>query len=497
MNVPWLKGAASHDFKSLAGSAHLTYAAFAFSAMRNLYLAHGLGPELLAVNSMSTQLLTLVAFLDLGAVLALKQEIPRTREGTHERSNVILRTRYLTYLSYVYTALAMSLLGVINWRQGNSHWGLAFLATAVIAPVQGTIMFRSAVYNASHKQVRGSLGMFIASLTNLVITPALFHEIGPWVIVLCPAFSFLVAFSVDNRLSDSARYSIRKVVKFRFREIPIDARKRMLLLAGSQLLAISVVNTEAYYSFGLLSAHDAGKLGLVINLLVVLTVFPIMLSTLISPLINHHMRALAQVQIRRYLLDANSLLLSILSCLTLFGTVLFQGLINIALPGYEGAIPSMWILVFATYLYCSTFYASTYAMSHDQQPKVVKAQVIALSVQLMLIVTLVHEHRLTLVTLALTALAKMTIYQFIHSHYMHKISSGELLSPLNMFTKSLVSGLFLGLGCLASFSDRYVLLGICLLGQLMVTCIQLPSAWKAFKASSQALRLHYSERETR
>ena len=404
-------------------------------------LAKLLGPDLFAVNSLSSQLLMVLAFLDLGAMISLRRSLPRTAGDELARLQLLCVTRKVSLLSYFAGTLIMLFAGIWGHISGHGQWSLAFLAAGTILPIQGTVTFRSAIYTADNKQVRATSLLLLAAMVNVTVTLACFDILHEGVIVLGPAAGFGVALLADSFTRGATKLPFSLVTSSNFRWLSRYEYRTMFLLCCSQWTAVALVNLESYFSFVSMSAHDVGCLGLIMNILVVVSIFPISLSNQMSPAINHANRKQNNHVIIKMLKASRRLLLVLMLAVILYGTLAFQFLIEWKLPLYVSVIPTLWIMSISTYLYTVTFYASSYAMSKDKQNEILSIQIFALLIQVAMVIVLVLLDRLTLSLLAWTALAKFVTYHVLQSRALKRISNGQLGQPVSDIVTTLVFAL--------------------------------------------------------
>lgn len=457
----------SGNARSLLGATQFTFGAFIVAGTRNLLLAKLLGPELLAINSLSTQLLTLLGFLDLGAVLALKRSLPRTHGDAILRRDVLDVTRKATFSAYVAGCILMFVLTAVTYVNKNSHWTLAFLAACLILPLQGTVAFRSAVYVADSKQIRGSFLYFLSAVINFIATITAFPRLHENVIILGPVTGFVVAIICDNFMKDTPQVPVKRVVTVSFSTLSKSEYRSMFVICISQLVAVTLVNAEAYFSFLFMTARDAGCLGLIINLLVAISIFPIALSNQMSPLVNHKNRLNHQRRIHDALLASRDLLLLVMFPVVFLGTYVMQRLIEWKLPMFNQGLVALWVMSIATYVYTVSFFGSTYAMSKDKQREILIAQILAITFQAISVLVLFKFGRLSLETLAITTLLKFVVYQIAYARALGQMSLGELGGKFDYLVKISTAVMFLFVGAYLSIQHNEIGVSTFVVGTLV------------------------------
>jgi len=469
----------SSAFSSLFGAAQLSALGFFVSGVRNVWLAVEIGAEGLGANSLSSLLISLFVFSDFGAVLYLRKG-SGVNKAPPEMPNLSLVLKKISLLSSIGISLVSLLAGIIYLFIENFAFAAAFVAAAVVYPVQSSFNFRSTIYSAKGDQIRGSVGSLLASLINFAVSIITVDLIGIWVIVLGPASGFFVTLVSEYLMKSRLRMPIHGILKARVRSIRPEVRRESLKLALSQFLALVLSSSDLVYTICFLGLSVAGELSFVNNLVVLLTIFPVTLSNSMNSRISLS-SAESKQQTFAKLRSSRSLLLNITAILTIVGTLTFQVVVSKILVDYENTVGWVWILTIAAFLYNSTFYTSTITIAMNAQNIVMKAQVVALVFQFLIVIFLIQFKSLSIFTIAISSLLKMAMYLVVHTVEINRISARELPS-LGKTILTLLPNLALLFTCLyfqesRNFSALYTLASFGVLAYLLRT----PREWSMFK----------------
>jgi O-antigen/teichoic acid export membrane protein len=464
---------------SVFGAAQLTTIAFLVSGIRNVWLATAVGVEGLGANSLSSLLISLFAFSDLGAVLYL-------RKGASSHNALVgvtklsLTLKKVSLFSSLVTCLLSLSAGLFLFTSQNYAYAIAFLAGAFVYPIQSAFIFRSTLHSVKGNQIRGSMGSLIASILNFVISIATIKFIGIWVIIIGPASGFFLALVAELILHSRDRMPYSEILKSRIRIVDVGVKREAFKLALSQFLALVISSSDLVLTIFLLGLGAAGEMSFVNNLVVVLAIFPIALSNSLNSKIN-----VTSAQSRSETIDklavSQNLLLNVTAILTIVGTASYQLLVSKFLPDYSNSVGWVWILTTATYLYNATFYTSTLTIAMNSQNRVMKAQGIALASQLVFVISLILLNCVSIFTIAISAVVKMFIYLFLHSLEVHRLSAGVLPSPTRVI-RTLLPQLSVFFACAylqpaGQQNFLYLLVGM----SLLAYSVQVPKDWKRFK----------------
>lgn len=468
-------------FVSLFGASQLSVASFIVSGIRNVWLAASIGLEGLGANSLSSLLISLYLFSDFGAALYLRKGAS-AQEPLLGVTTLSLALKKVSMVSSFASSIISLGIGFFFLYFQNSYLGIAFIAAAIIYPIQCAFTFRITLYSVMGNQIRGAAGMFFASLLNLVVSVLLFSTAGIWIIAIGPAFGFAAMLLADSLFGSKAKMALAQVLKANLRQVSQAIKIESIKLSASQFLALIMSSSETAIVILLLGLGVAGELSFATNLLIVLTIFPIAFSNTLNNRINTQSTQ-SMHKTLHMLAAGRKLFLEFSLISTIVGVVCYQFAVIQFLPVFSGTIDWIWPIAIATYLYNSTFYTSTLTIAMNAQSKVMGAQLIAIATQVVTVAFMYVHDSLSMFTIVMSTLIKAATYFVLHTLTIWRLSKGELPS-LRRAVLPLIPkvGLLLVCATLQTSSDVVYLYAISFLG-VIIYSFKLSKSWILYRDS--------------
>ena len=416
----------SPHFVSLFGAAQVSLFSFLISGVRNLWLAVNIGPEGLGVNSISSLLITFFAFSDFGSALYLRKG-GSSKYSLAGATPMVLALRRVSILSSLFTSAIAFITGFFLIGGTYSGAGIAFLAAALIYPIQASFTFRANLHSVMGDQMRGALGSVMASSLNFLISIALFRSLGIWVIAAGPAGGFALTLAFEKFGYSRVPLPLKNVLHSSADLFRGQVFLEALRISISQFLAVLLSNSETIIAVLWLALGQVGELSFVNNLLVIIGIFPIVFSNVLSSKIavqsgDDHKIARTAGSI----LESKPMFHEALFLISLISTGAFQYVVSEFLPQYVSSFNWLWLLVFAYFLYSSTFYTATFAIALNLQNQIAKIQVTVLALECVSLVLMLKFWQLSLFSLAILALLKSAAYLTLHTLTLRTMSKGVL-----------------------------------------------------------------------
>lgn len=450
---------------SIHGLAVLGLVNFAIIGIRNLALSKLLGPNGYGVNSLSSQILSFLAFLDLGAVALLQREVPRNSDDKSRIEEVLTDIRRITIRSYLVSTVGLVVVFILLNLLDDPQWNIAIIAALIIFPVQNTMVFKMAVLNATHQQSRALKVLTSSSLINFILTFILYSWLGIWIILVAPCLGFLFSqLLFKNSIPNLPLWKIiRNRKKYRKREIFFGIKS----IFGSNLAAYALQNIDFYVALFSQSQKSIGFLGFALNLLTLVPVLPIIISNKMSPILNDksgHYSMLSKLKLIRNMRDSVSYAVGFATFFAAgFGTLL----VTYSFTNYTSALSIIWIFGISFSIYTSTFYTSTFALLIDRQSEILRIQLTSVLAQSSILLMVVIFYHIDLNMIAYLSVVRSIIYfelmrQFVKEHlsnsseilHLFRLKIGIYLVPLISCELLVVEGsrylmsIALGLGLL-------------------------------------------------
>jgi hypothetical protein len=413
--------------RKLLIASQLSYVAFLISGIRNIWLARVLLPEELAANSLSSLLIALGLFMDFGAVYSIKRLNSGYLTEPQRAAPILGNIKNSMVVSLTTFGIILGSTGVVLVSIDQPELSIGFLAAGVILPIQARSNLRNASYIALGKNVRGSAMMLVSVAINFVATIALLPILHELVIIATPVIGYLLGLGTDSMVRGKIRLPKLNLTNG-FKSFRIMASENMPL-SLNQILAFSLVTIESWLAFAFLGLKEAATLGLIANVTVAISVFPITFSNHIQSRIAKDAFGEDLTRVHRLLRHARIFLLDSLAFVSMAGAICMTLLIQFYLPIYQNGVGALWVMVLSTFLYGSTFYTSSYAIVRGVEKRNSRVQLLVLVFVLIASLSLALVGELNLLNLCWLSVCKSLLYIFLNSKVIFQTSSGALVKP--------------------------------------------------------------------
>lgn len=457
-------------------ASQISYAAFLISGIRNIWLAKVLLPEHLAANTLSSLLIALGLFMDFGAVYSLKRVNPSDLSNRQTKVHVLGNIKNSMVVSLTLFGIVLGSTGIALILLGKPELSIGFLAGGAILPIQALSNLRNASYVALGKNVRGSSVMLVSVAINFVATLALLPILNELVIVATPIIGYLVALGIDSMVRGSLGLpKANLVLGFKsFRNLASANRS----LSHIQILAFALVTIESWLAFAFLSLKDAATLGLIANVTVAISVFPITFSNHIQSRIAIENAGESLKRVHGLLKHSRIFLLDSLAFVSMVGAIGMTLLIHFYLPIYKDGLIALWVMVLSTFFYGSTFYTSSYAIVRGVEKKSSTVQLGTLAFVIITSTSLALVGQLNLITLCWISVSKSILYMYLNSKVIFHTSSSVLVRPLIQLGSTLLRAtpILITVSALTFGSIEFIYVGLII--ELVITAVRAFPAWK-------------------
>ena len=462
----------------LFASSNVSYLSFLISGIRNLWLAKLLLPQDLASNSLSSLIITLCLFMDFGAVMSIKRIVPKLGNDHSLVSRELAQVKKLMLTPVAFCSILSALVGITLLHLGSDTYALGFLAGAAILPLQSVSNFRSASYVALGKSNRSANLMLLTVASNFMATLALEPILNKWVIVVTPIMGYAISLLVDYQVTGG-------IVLFQSgwfskpSEVRLQAKKNVFLFT-SQILAFLMVTIESWLSYPFLGMKEVASLGLLMNLIAAISIYPVMFSNQIQSKIvpeeikNINSSIYSLMRRSRLFLAITLSLVCTLGCLGMTAIIL-----NL-LPQYSVAIFPMWLFVISAYFYGNTFYSSNYPIVIGIERKISRNQIFSVGIAVSLSLVLFFCGVLDLATLGAISVIKALIFSHLTTRTLFIYSSKTLSKPTSTLIQNLGFATPLAVCACGFQTNSAIIVFVGVIFELVVCSLLLPREWKAF-----------------